>query len=127
MQKYDTPIFEVEDETGKIITGEILPAAKDLRRIWRDLFLENVTTKEAEMFDDHVQLFEIENKDKTEFYLILTDVKPEKEEELKKIFGAQNTPVSPDLFLARVAHAKLAKHLPITFKADTSRVFKIVT
>lgn len=127
MRKYDTPIFEAEEEGGEKIIGEVLPSARDLRRIWRDLFLENETIKEAEMFDSHVQLFEIEDRGKTEYYLILTDVKPEKEEELKRMFGTQNTPISPDLFLARVAHAKSAKHLPMTFNADNSRVFKIVT
>ncbi|MCX6782287.1 MAG: hypothetical protein NTW66_04190 [Candidatus Magasanikbacteria bacterium] len=123
--KRETPIFKYENQKDKEISGEVLPPAKDLSRIWHDLLLENETDKEAEMFEKHVQLFKLGTGETTEHYLILTDVQPEKEEELKRIFGTKNEPISVDLFLARVSHAKAAKHLPISFNSYQSKIYKI--
>ncbi len=127
MEKRPTPQFKFENEEGKEIEGEILPAVKDLKAVWHELFLDHDTLEDAESFAEHVQLFTINEGKKTEYYLILTDVKNHKANELINIFGAQRVPTPMDLFLSDVAHAKAVKDLPLSFKSETSRVYKIIS
>ncbi|MFA5127740.1 MAG: hypothetical protein WC457_01920 [Patescibacteria group bacterium] len=122
----DTPTEEGEPEQFEPKV-EVLPAIKDLKNIWRDLFTACKDTNEAESFFHHVQIMEFNDKDKTRHFLILTDVKPEKEEEYKNIFGAKKDPINVDLFLVSANRAKAVSKLPDSFDADVSNVYEILS
>ena len=113
----DTPTKECAPEKlePKI---EVLPAIKDLKRLWQDLF---TACRDAE------QIMEFNDKGKTRHFLILTDVKPEKEDEYKKIFGSKNDPVNINIFLVAANRAKAVNKLPDSFDANVSNVYEILS
>ena len=122
----DTPTKECAPEKlePKI---EVLPAIKDLKRLWQDLFTACRDAEEAESFFYHVQIMEFNDKGKTRHFLILTDVKPEKEDEYKKIFGSKNDPVNINIFLVAANRAKAVNKLPDSFDANVSNVYEILS
>lgn len=123
----ETPSFNYYTPEGEK-TGEILPPIKDLEKIWSDLWRESKDAKEAESFMHHVQIFKMgPGPEDQDYYLILTDVKPEGEETYISLFGAKKTPMDIEKFLLRVNRYKAASKLPDSFDSYTSRIFPIIT
>lgn len=120
------PTFEYtvdngEDEVKK--TGELL--TKSPEDVWADLMHECETEKELKELEDHVHLFKNGSPDKPEYYVILTDVKPNNEEMYLSRFGARRIPLSMDKFLLRANKEKSLAKLPKMFDDDKSLVFEI--
>lgn len=122
----ETPSFNYSTPEGEKI-GEILPPVKDLEKIWSDLWRESKDAKEAESFVHHVQIFKMGPKPgDQDYYLILTDVKPEAEETYISLFGAKKNPIGMEKFLLKVNRYKATSRLPDSFDSYTSRIFPIM-
>lgn len=122
----ETPSFPYIDSKGQERTGEILPSVENIYKSWHDLIAENTTPEEAEMFENHVQFFKLNGKKSTEYFLILTDVKPRKIDELINKFGAEKEPMNMDQFLLKVWDAKTQANLPDNFDQHLSQVYRII-
>jgi len=123
----EIPSFPYIDSEGQEKTGEILPSVENIYKAWHDLIAENTTPEEAEIFENHIQLLKISGKKSTEYFLILTDVKPKKIDELIDKLGAEKEPMNMDRFLLKVWDAKMQQNLPYNFDQHHSQVFKIIT
>ena len=122
----EAPSFPYIDSKGQEKTGEILPSVENIYKTWHDLIAENTTPEEAEVFERHIQLFKINGKKSTEYFLILTDVKPQKIDELINKLGAEKEPMNMDKFLLKVWDAKNQANLPNNFDQHLSQVYRII-
>jgi uncharacterized protein YegL len=116
-----TPKSVYEKPEGDIGQIDILPAVKDLTKIYEDL------AKKDKFVAERVQLLTLgPSAYKREMYLILTDAKPEEISYYQNIFGASQNETDPENFILHVSDAKQLDTLPLNYDSEKSRVYKIV-
>lgn len=119
----EIPIFSYVDDKGREKTGEIYIGNPE--EAWTQLVQECKTVQELKELEEHVHLFKLGPVRHRGYYLILTNVQPEGETKYLSCFGAQRTPMDPNVFRLRVAAAKELAKLPKMFTDDSSDVFEI--
>lgn len=123
MNKHNTPTFEYStDDSGEIEFGEILKSPDD---VMSDLERQCATPKELDELKRHVQLFKLGEASKAQYYVILTDVQPESEEQYLSLFNARRIPLDVETFRLRAHAAKSLEKIPENFNPDTSLIFEV--